>query len=142
MSAPELHLWEYDHPYYCNEGNYLAKPLEHPDCWQTYDSWQEFFEEWGGTDPDLNLVFRWDWHAWHLEYPDDYQEGEPRHVLQLFFMLQRKAFNKSIEVTVTEADEPAVREWLQQRAKTVAAIWAPLIRAVAESRHEDEETQP
>ena len=126
MSDDIKHLWEYDHPYYCNEGNYLARPLEHPDCWQRYDSWQEFHAEWGDTDPDLNLVFRWDWRAWHLEWPEDYPDTE-NHVLMLFFMLQRKAFNKSIEITVTEADEPAVREWLQKRAETMAAIWQPLI---------------
>jgi hypothetical protein len=126
MADDTKHLWEYGHPYYCNEGNYLARPLEHPDCWQEYDSWREFLDEWGDSDPDLNLVFRWDWHARHLEYPEDYPEET--HVLKLFLMLQRKAFNKSVEVAVTAADEPAVRDWLQGRAKTMAAIWEPLIK--------------
>ena len=133
MSDDIKHLWEYDHPYYCNEGNYLASPVNHAhlECWQKYDSWKAFFEDWGGTDPDLNLVFRWDWHAWHLEYPEDYP-GSEKHELTLFFMLQRKAFNKSVTVAVTEADEPAIREWLRQRAKTVAAIWEPLLEAEPE----------
>jgi len=127
MPNDDKHLWEYDHPYYCSEGNYLAKPLEHPDCWEHCDSWQDFIENWGDSDPDLNLVFRWDWHAWHLEHPEDYPDTE-KHVLMVFFMLQRKAFNKSVEVAVTPADEPAVRDWLQQRAKTIASIWQPLIK--------------
>lgn len=128
MSNNTKHLWEYDHPYYCAEGNYLASPVRDAelDCWQKYESWQDFHDEWGSTDPDLNLIFRWDWHAWHLEYPEDHPEGEA-HELSLFLMLQRKAFNKSINVAVTAEDEPAVREWLQQRAKTIAAIWEPLI---------------
>lgn len=133
MSTPAIdvkHLWEYDHPYYCTDGNYLAIPYEHPECWEEYDSWQDFFEEWGDSDPDMNLVFRWDWRAWHLEFPEEHPEEN--HVLKLFVMLQRKAFSKSISVAVTADDEPAVREWLTERAKTVAAIWAPLIAAPEE----------
>jgi hypothetical protein len=29
-------------------------------------------------------------------------------------------------VAVTDEDEPAVRAWLAERAKTIAAIWEPL----------------
>lgn len=128
MSDEQKHLWEYDHPYYCNEGNYLASPVRDAslDCWEKHDSWQSFFEDWGDSDPDLNLIFRWDWHAHHLEYPEDYPDGE-KHELQLFLLLQRKAFNKSISVSLTPDDEPAVRKWLQERAKTIAAIWEPMI---------------
>ena len=131
MTATEAtaakHLWEYDHPYYCEEGNYLAVPARHADldCWSKYDSWKAFFEDWGDSDPDYNLVFRWDWHAWHLEYPDEH--SEPKHELQIFFMLQRKAFNKSASVTVTEDDEPAVRAWLEERSKKVRDIWEPFL---------------
>lgn len=122
------HLWEYDHPYYCNEGNYLASPVRDAelDCWGKCDSWADFVDEWGNSDPDLNLVFRWDWHAHHLEWPEDYPDGE-HHVLSLFFMLQRKAFNKSVQVSVTAEDEPAVREWLQERARSMIAIWSPFM---------------
>lgn len=127
MGDDTKHLWEYYHPYYCSEGNYLARPLEHPDCWEEHDSWQSFFEAWGDSDPDLNLVFRWDWHAWHLEFPEDYPSGGEKHELQIFFMLQRKAFNKSVSIAVTPADEADVRAWLRGRAKTVAAIWQPLL---------------
>ncbi|AUX81996.1 hypothetical protein SEA_FRANKIE_70 [Mycobacterium phage Frankie] len=134
MSSDDTkHLWEYDHPYYCSEGNYLAQPIEHPECWQTYDSWQDFHEDWGNADPDLNLIFRWDWYAPHLEFPEDYPDGREEHILRLYLMLQRKAFNKSIYVSVTPADEPAIREFLQQRAKTIAAIWEPLVTLGSEA---------
>ena len=128
MTDDIKHLWEYDHPYYCNEGNYLASPVRNADldCWEKQDSWASFIEAWGNSDPDLNLVFRWDWKAWNLEYPEDYDEEH--HVLTVFFMLQRKAFNKSVEITVKPEDEPAVREWLQERARTITAIWEPLIQ--------------
>lgn len=98
VETQEKHLWEYDHPYYCNEGNYLASPVRDAElnCWQEYESWQDFHDDWGDTDPDLNLVFRWDWKAWHLEWPEDYPDEEgrtERHQLLLYFMLQRKAFS-------------------------------------------------
>lgn len=132
MSDDIKHLWECGHPYYCSEGNYLASPVRNADldCWEEHASWASFIEDWGSSDPDMNLFFRWDWHAWHLEYPEEYPEE--KHELKLFVMLQRKAFNKSITIAVTEADEPAIREWLQQRAKTVAAIWEPFLEAEPE----------
>jgi hypothetical protein len=130
MTTEEKHLWEYDHPYYCTEGNYLASPVRNADldCWGKHDPWQDFYDAWGDSDPDYNLVFRWDWNV----YPDMDDECEetgepPRHVLNLFFMLQRKAFNKSVEVAVTPEDEPAVRQWLQERSRTIVAIRQPLI---------------
>lgn len=123
----EARLWEIDHPYYCTEGNYY-KNGNH----LTYDSWADFIAEWGSLDPDLNLVFRWDWKR---ADPDDYEPDDditrvPEDRLLVFWVLQRKAILRSTECTVTEADEPAVREWLTKRARTVAAIWEPIIPAL------------
>lgn len=131
MSA-DKHLWEYDHPYYCAEGNYLYAPYQHAGrviVHEGFDSWRHFkavgmFD----ADRDLNLLFRWDWHAWHLEDPENFPDGEA-HELHLFFMLQRKAFNRSATVSVTPADEREVRAWLEECAETVRAIWAPLLGA-------------
>lgn len=115
------HLWEVDHPYYCNEGNFHINGQCVP-----FGSWTEFMEEgWGQSDHDLNLLFRWDWQR---ADPADYGPDEeiPGDRLVLFFMLQRKGDFWSVEVAVTEADEPAVRGWLTDRAKTIAAIWSPI----------------
>lgn len=53
------HLWEIDHPYYCNEGNYFASngdlSASH------FKSWADFIEENADADFDMNLVFRFDW---------------------------------------------------------------------------------
>ncbi|OQQ23355.1 hypothetical protein A6411_23890 [Prescottella equi] len=131
------HLWEYDHPYYCNEGNYLHSPVRDRDITvhEELASWEEFkssgFHE---ADRDLNLLFRWDWKAWHLVSPEDFPDEEgrtERHELLLFFMLQRKAFNRSISVTVTAADEPEVRAWLAECAKTISALWEPVLGGAA-----------
>jgi len=114
MSAP--HLWEIDHPYYANEGNFYKDGLHN-----LFDSWGEFAETaFFDGDRDLNLVYRWDWrkpgsHDW---------DGEE--CLLLFFILQRKAICSSAEIAVTEADEPRVREFLESCAQTLASIWEPI----------------
>lgn len=126
------HLWEHDHPYYCTEGNFFHSPMRSPDyVTRSQMSWQDFKDTtFYSGDRDLNLLFRWDWKAWHLHFPADYPDEEgrtERHELQLFFMLQRKALGCSVSVAVTEADEPEVREWLEGCAKTIRALWEPLI---------------
>ena len=133
MTTPRL--WEVDHPYHCAEGNYFATGQH-----LTYASWAEFHAEWGDLDDDYNAVFRWDW-----ETPDpaDYcppdcdghDDGDcdqpPGPSLYVYWVLQRKAILRSTECPVTEADEPAVREWLTRKARYVTAIWSPLLNAPA-----------
>ncbi|MFJ9214276.1 hypothetical protein [Streptomyces sp. NPDC102264] len=118
--AVGLRLWEIDHPYYCTEGNYY-KNGNH----LTYASWAEFYAEWGDLDPDMNLVFRWDWKR---PDPDGYEGGEevPPETLAVYWVLQRKAILRSTECVIDRADEAAVRAWLADRANTMAAIWEPI----------------
>ncbi|MGW4810521.1 hypothetical protein ACWEPB_02600 [Kitasatospora cineracea] len=116
-----LHLWEVDHPYYAAEGNYHAA-----DCHTRLDSWAEFTETtFHSGDRDLNLLYRWDWWPADPEIPGDTDQ------LRLFFILQRKAIACSIAITVTQDDEPAIRKWLEECGRTVAAIWEPLTLAAA-----------
>ena len=108
-----IHLWEMDHPYYCEGSDYA------------YESWADFYDNCGNTDPDMNLVFRWDW---IVPDPSDHEADEevPAEVLRVFWVLQRKAILRSTECVVTREDEPAVRAWLEQRAETIRAIWEPI----------------
>lgn len=122
-----MRLWEADHPYYCNEGNYYATALEQPTS--LYRTWGEFFASEGSSDPDCNLLFRWDWHeggdSGHgSEFTGDenYRNG----VLLLFWMGQRKGLYRWTEVEVCRADEPQVREFLQGRLDYLARLWVPL----------------
>lgn len=113
-----MHLWEIDHPYYCEEHNFLARP-------GTYDnvceSWAEFMECEAATgDLDMNLLFRWDWK------PADPAEGYDHHVLMLFFMLQRKGLYISFQINVEPRDERFVREWLRPRWEKLTALWDPV----------------
>ncbi|MGT2461129.1 hypothetical protein [Sinomonas atrocyanea] len=143
--SPVKHLWEHDHPYYCEPGSFFKAGQHH-----RFASWADFATPFSFTldqdgritgsagtalysgDLDQNLLFRWDWKAWHLDPdrdPDAYADGEERHVLMLFFMLQRKGANCSAEVAVTAEDEPAVRAWLAGRVQTVRDMWAPFLDA-------------
>jgi hypothetical protein len=108
-------LWESNHPYYCTEGSYH----------ETYDSWADFLFEWWDSDPDMNLAFRWDWRK---PDPEDYEAGEevPFGVLEVFFLLQRRGILTSTECKIKREDESAVRAWLQDRVRTLAAIWSPI----------------
>jgi hypothetical protein len=121
----ERHLWEIDHPYYCHEGNFFVPGTRYDEVHNEYGSWAEFYAAWGDSDEDMNLVFRWDWKRDSGEYLEEGEEAEPDK-LWVYWVLQRKAILRSTECVVTEADEPAVRAWLAERAKTITAIWEPI----------------
>lgn len=116
------HLWEVDHPYYCNEGNYFQAGLcEH------YKAWDDFASEFASSDMDMNLVFRFDWKegedngAGAYNGDDYYRNG----LLQVCFMGQRKGLYFSHEVSVCRADEPAVIAFLKPRYERMLELWAP-----------------
>lgn len=116
----EPHLWDFDHPYYCAEGNFYQRG-----CHNMAGSWQEFYDMVRDWDPDMNLLFRWDW---FIPSPDLLPPGkhDDRQVLFTHWVGQRKATLWSWECPVTPEDEPAIRAWLEERAKIIAAIWAPI----------------
>src|SRR4030066_677231 len=84
------HLWEVDHPYYCEQGNYYSNR----DDGTHSSSWGEFMQEFKDADFDMNLLFRWDWLPKERDgnnkpvWNDDiyYRDGE----LVVFWMGQRK----------------------------------------------------
>lgn len=103
------HLWEINHPYYSSDSNYFKQGVG-----QHYPSWREFATEWEDNDLDLNLLFRWDWQA------ADEDEDEQ---LKLFYILQRKGLYMPITVSVTAADEDAVRAYLAPRWERMKLLW-------------------
>lgn len=123
------HLWEVDHPYYCNEGNWFSNSDK---CHAHYNRWQDFLSEQGDADLDMNLVFRFDWIP---PYEDDDSEkpiawqGDEYYrdsILKLFYMGQRKGLYRWATVDVCRKDEQAVREWLQVRWNHMRTLWEPL----------------
>lgn len=120
MNTTELnsqHLWEVEHDFYGPDGGYA----------NTYDSWQEFIEADGHQIQGLNLLYRWDWHAWHKECPADYPDGAESHELALFWMMPRKSAMGNDTIKVQPEDEPSVRAWLQRHADYMNQIWQPLV---------------
>lgn len=121
------HLWEVRHPYYCNEGNFYSRD---PYCF--HKSWGDFAYSMGDSDPELNLLFRWDWVAPHEDGDFDKAikwEGDENYrdsTLKLFWVMQRKGIFACHEVSVCRADEPAIRLWLQERVKHLLKLWEPL----------------
>jgi hypothetical protein len=113
------HLWEYDHPYYCNDGNYYAN-----DTVFYHDSWALYMKEFADADKDYNLVFRWDWKR---PVDDEFGEFAPDDALHLYHMAQRKGAFWVHIVRVEEADEDSVREYLTEYAEHMKKIWEPLL---------------
>lgn len=120
-------LWEVDHAYYCNDGNYYAPSHDQPT--HHYRSWGEFVAEEGDADFDMNLLFRWDWREgadWGLlpfNGDDNYRNGH----LMLFWMGQRKGLYRWTTIEVCRADEPMVIEFLRPRLAHLIALWSPLL---------------
>jgi len=113
------HLWEIDHPYYCNQGNYYSN-----DCHDHHKTWASFIAEYGGCDFDMNLVFRFDWHlgSEHELPPSEdpyYRDGK----LLIFWLGQRKGIYRYSTVEVCRADEPAVIEFLKPRWEHMIKLW-------------------
>lgn len=121
------HLWEVEHPYYCEEGQYFSTQESRQTIWQ-FRSMAEFLAEMGEADKDYNYLFRWDW----IEENDD---GEPTYngdnnyrngKLKLFYMHQRKGYHSCSIVEVCRADEPAVLTFLRGHWEHMQTMWAPI----------------
>lgn len=113
------HLWEVDHSYYCNQGNYYARESVE----SYYKRWGDFIAEWGEADMDYNLLFRWDWvEEGDFNGDSNYRNGK----LYLFWMGQRKGrYNYSV-VEVCRNDEEDVIKYIQPRYEYIKSLWEPL----------------
>jgi hypothetical protein len=116
-SGAPAHLWDVEHPYYWNEGNYYKNGCHH-----NAGTWGDFIAEVADWDMDYNLLCRWDW-----EKPERGVIG----TLKTFWVGQRKASLWSMECVVHPDEEPAVREFLQARLDHLMKLWAPLVPSVA-----------
>ena len=117
------HLWDVDHPYYACEGNYFAS-----DHHTRLTDWRDFTDTtFYNFDRDQNLLYRWDWRK------PGHHDWDGAETLSLYFMLQRKAIACSVEMPISEADEPAVREFLQECAQHITAIWEPILTPAVSS---------
>lgn len=104
-----MNLWEYDHPYRMEEGNFYKAGKEH-----YYSDWEDFIGEWGGEDVDLNRIHRWD-------FDKDDEEGTL--TLNLYYVLQRKAILLSCHILITDDDQSRIREFLKPHAELNTKLW-------------------
>jgi hypothetical protein len=115
MTLKELAI---KHSYYCHPSNYYNN-----NCSHYFDTWDKFFEEWADADKDMNLVFRWD----ILEKEDENEKGTGTYEMQVFIMGQRKGLYQSCTIhTVTEADVPAIVNYLKGYKDHLMAMWEPI----------------
>lgn len=130
VSEPVVHLWEPKHDFYGPERPGFGRREEYGPYINAFDSWAAFEEEgMYHSASGLNFLYRWDWHAWHLEFPDDYPDEAgltERWELELFWMMPRKGIMARSVIAVTPADEPAVRAWLEPHWAYMRNLWAPL----------------
>jgi hypothetical protein len=120
------HLWEVDHPYYCNEGNFYAPGNDQP-C-DSHKSWADFLADYNYADFDLNLVFRFDWVEGEDHDLPAYN-GDPYYRnghLKIFWMGQRKGLYRWSTVEVCRADEEAVLAFLKPRWEHLKKLWEPV----------------
>ena len=118
--AAMKHLWEVDHPYYCNEGHESDS-----------ETWEEFVESVCNLDSDLNLVVRWDWFAASDEetgkdLPPPSDPSVRSEFLHVFFLAQRKGYIWSARIAVCRNDEPQIRAWLETKLAYLTNLWAPI----------------
>ncbi len=112
-------LWDAKHPYYAQEGDYFER----------YARWEDFFEEEGDANINMNLVYRFDW---KVLTADDLDEGANFDFDQLclYFVEQRRARLRSVEIRIERKDrervEPLVAEYLRPRLQRLLEIWSPL----------------
>ena len=100
-------LASYDHPYY---GTGYGE--------ETYENFEDFFEQNKSYDVDLNLCYRWD-----LRKNDD-----GTYNLELFTILQRKGKVVSHYVDKFEQkDVPLLQEYLKPHQDKLKMIWSPFV---------------
>jgi hypothetical protein len=118
------HLWEVEHSYYCNEGNYFASESV---C-DAHKNFASFLDVYKDADFDMNLLFRWDWRegeGWELQ-PFNGDVNYRNGMLMIFWMGQRKGLYRYSTVEVCRADEQAVIEFLKPRWEHMKEMWEPI----------------
>lgn len=107
-TSNNIHLWDEDHQSYgFSELNYYSA-----DPPRRFESFDEFLEEWGEADDDMNYVVNWRWTKY---------DGEE--LLTVLFILQRKGIYRPVEIEVTHDDEFRVKEYLKSKWEYIEQVW-------------------
>lgn len=102
-----------DHSYYCSDSNYYSN-----DALVKYDTWDDFYSEFGNSDLDFNLCFRFD------VYEND---DSDKYYAEVFMMQQRKG--RFVPICIEEVNESNLEEivkWLTPRWEYLKLLWKPI----------------
>ena len=104
------------HDYYCHTNNYYSN-----DAGGTFNTWEDFYEEYHDADMDYNLVFRWD----IKEYEEG--EGSEGYCMEIFIIAQRKGIFVPITIEkIEESNVPENIKFLQLFKDKLNNNWSPL----------------
>lgn len=109
-----MKLWDYEHPYYMTEGCYFSN-----ECVTEYSSWMEFLAELSDSDIDYNRVHRWDF-------------NEKKDMINIYFILQRKAYTSSCHVKIKPEDHDQIKEYLKPHALLNRDLWKGVLEVEGE----------
>lgn len=104
-------LWEYEHPYYMQEGNYYESNFH-----QCYETWDDFIKDRGNDDIDMNRIHRWDFNI-NLEGSKVF----------FFYIKQRKAIVHSVEIKIKLYEQDLIKEFLKPHAELNNKLWAGVL---------------
>jgi hypothetical protein len=112
-----MEIFNVEHDYYCSDKRYDDK-----EGYREYYCFEDFFSDWGESDLDYNLVFRWD-----IEKDVDNDGNElESFVLKVYYILQRKGlFVPVIVHGIKETDRDRIIDFLKPKYKYLLKLWEP-----------------
>ncbi len=117
------HLWEYDHPFYGDDGQY-----------EELSSFAELKQALARHPHDgSTVIYRWDWLGPHSRYADP----DRREELVIYGLFPRKSMTWSLSCPISKDQEDEVRAWLRGSdvLGQLAPVWAPVLDEEAEHGH-------
>ncbi len=105
-----------NHDYFASEINYYSK-----DATGYYANWNEFYQEFGDADIDMNLIVRWD------IYQNDDEDISLGYYMKVIIIAQRKGIYMPIIIKeVKEENVKQIQEFLKPHFEKLLKIWQPL----------------
>lgn len=108
-----------NHNYYCRSTAWNSNDEQ-----TEFETWNDFYVEFGDADKDYNLLFRWDI---KLKTDDEGEEIQKEYEMEVFYMGQRKGLFWSNKIlTVTDTDVPQIVEFLKSYLDYLKELWLPI----------------
>lgn len=99
------------HPYYASECNYYDSNAR-----ETYETWEDFYEEYKEADIDMNLIFRW----------DVFEDSGNYSMVMIFIQQRRGIYHPIIIDSLEESNADQIKQFLAVHIEKIKSIWKPL----------------